>query len=214
MIIRIFYALLLMAHPLVNVDLERVIDGDTIQTDLGSVRILGINAPEKGDKCFQESSDFLESLLEDRVALERDFVNKDKYGRLLRYVHSPKSVSLEMVQQGYAKAYCLFPNYKYCEALEESQAYAMNVGVGCLWNHSPNMCFRIREVSKDGDWVKIKNHCSGSVPLLGVYIESDGRQREDFSGELCSGCEETKSIEVGRFVMLFDDGGLIDFQGA
>lgn len=212
MIVQIFYALLLIVSPMTEASVTGVIDGDTIDTSVGRVRILGINTPEKGEGCFLESTDFLKGLLEDEVVLERDFVNKDKYDRLLRHVHSPGHVSLEMVQRGYAKAYCLFPNYKYCGELEDAQAYAMNAGVGCLWNHSPNMCFRIREVNRDEDWVKIINYCREAVPLRGVYLESDGRQREYFSGDICEGCEETKSIEVGRFVMLFDDWGLIDFQ--
>jgi len=148
------------------------------------------------------------------VRLERDFVDRDKYNRSLRYVHTDVNVQLEMVRHGYAKAYFLFPNYRYREEVELAQAEAMNAGRGCLWQPSNNSCLRILDVDRDGDWVKVVNHCGGGVEMDGVYVESDGRQREYFSGVLCAGCEEFRSLEVGRFVMLSDRYGFIDFQAS
>jgi len=211
---RLIYALLLLLHPMVQVGVTKVVDGDTIDTTAGKVRILGINAPERGERCYGESREFLKSLLGNSVKLERDFVGKDKYGRLLRYVHTNVSIPLEMVRKGYAKAYCIFPNYKYRSELEEAQALAMNEGRGCLWKQSNNSCLRISEVSRDGEWVRIVNRCSRETSLEGVYVESDGRQKEQFHGELCPGCEDWKSLRIGRFVMLSDGQGFIDFRGA
>lgn len=211
---RLIYALLLLFHPLVQVGVTGVVDGDTIDTTAGRVRILGVNAPERGERCYGESKEFLKSLLGSSVKLERDFIGKDRYGRLLRYVHANVSIPLEMVRKGYAKAYCIFPNYRYRSELEEAQARAMNEGKGCLWKPSNNSCLRISEVSRDGEWVRIMNHCPWEASLEGVYVESDGRQREQFHGKLCPGCEDWKSLRMGRFVMLFDSFGFIDFRGA
>ena len=38
---------------------ERVIDGDTIVIEGESIRLLGINSPEKGEKYYLEAKEFL-----------------------------------------------------------------------------------------------------------------------------------------------------------
>lgn len=66
----------------------RVIDGDTFVLSSGErVRLIGINAPEKEEQCFEESKQALVLLLENRnILLQKDVSETDKYGRLLRYV--------------------------------------------------------------------------------------------------------------------------------
>ena len=68
-----------------------VIDGDTFKLKTGErVRLLSIDAPEKGECYYQESRQALKKLIEGRqVRLEKDVSEKDKYGRLLRYVILP-----------------------------------------------------------------------------------------------------------------------------
>jgi endonuclease YncB( thermonuclease family) len=66
-----------------------VIDGDTIDTDAGKVRLIGIDAPEQGswgyDQATAELTAFLATGPVTLVAVDgRDDV--DRYGRLLRYV--------------------------------------------------------------------------------------------------------------------------------
>ena len=69
-------------------------DGDTIELSNGEkVRYIGINTPETKDprkivECFgKESYEYNKKLVEGKeVALEKDVSDKDKYGRLLRYV--------------------------------------------------------------------------------------------------------------------------------
>jgi len=82
----------------------KVIDGDTIKLENGeTVRYLGMDAPEiyefdsktnkwdKTDKCYsQEAMLKNKQLVEGKVVrLEKDISEKDKYGRLLRYVWVP-----------------------------------------------------------------------------------------------------------------------------
>jgi len=61
--------------------ISSVIDGDTIQLSTGEeVRLIGINAPEIGEKCYQEAKDFLDDyILGKEVFLERDVEDKDQY---------------------------------------------------------------------------------------------------------------------------------------
>src|SRR3989338_8519092 len=65
-----------------------VIDGDTIVISGGErVRLLGIDTPEKGEFFYKEGKARLEELIENKnVTLEKEGDNKDKYGRLLRYI--------------------------------------------------------------------------------------------------------------------------------
>ena len=208
----LLHSILLLVYPMESVYITGVIDGDTIDTSLGRVRLLGINSPERGERCYIESRQAIENLTGGRISLERDLVNKDKYGRLLRHVQSAAWVNLEMVRSGMAKSYCITPNLAYCRQIEDAQAEAMNSGTGCLWSPSENKCIRISDVGSSE--VVVKNFCDSEASLEGLYVESGGRQREYFSGKLCSGCEDFRSLDVGRFAMLFDEWGFIDFRAS
>lgn len=78
---------------------SQVVDGNTIKVDLNgtieTIRLIGINTPETVDprkpvECFgKEASDKAKALLSNtNVSLEADPTQgeRDKYGRLLRYV--------------------------------------------------------------------------------------------------------------------------------
>jgi|21_taG_2_1085346.scaffolds.fasta_scaffold11918_7 micrococcal nuclease len=103
----------------------RVIDGDTFITNRGDrVRLIGVDAPELPSLRGIESKMYLNQLIHNKVViLERDEIsdNKDKYGRLLRYVYlDKKDVNLHMIKSRYAKPYLYFNfeklnQYKYYE---------------------------------------------------------------------------------------------------
>ena len=90
--------------------LDRVIDGDTIDVKLDDgeidrIRLIGIDTPERGESCFAEATDYLRKLLGNgRVRLIRDKSNRDRYGRLLRYVCSENGIFTEaaLVREGLA----------------------------------------------------------------------------------------------------------------
>ncbi|MBR9680262.1 MAG: thermonuclease family protein [Candidatus Altiarchaeota archaeon] len=211
--IKLLYLVLALVYPLVEADLNYVIDGDTIDTTLGRVRILNINTPEKGERCFSESKNYLKNLNLTTLRLERDFINKDKYKRFLRHVYGDNLVGLDLVNKGLAKSYCIFPNLKYCSEIQSAQKTAMDNQVGCLWSESlNNSCIIISDVNKRGNLVELSNICGFEAVLDGLSIESDGRKKEEFVGTLCPYCKKTKSLEIGKFVMLFDTSSLIDYQ--
>jgi endonuclease YncB( thermonuclease family)/spermidine synthase len=128
----------------------KVIDGDTIEVVLRGrrerVRLLGIDAPEKrtkerpGEPFAKEATDFARDLTLGReVALTTDpgHEDRDGYGRLLRYVGLPdgRSLNLEMVCQGYARAYTRFRFTRQKEFREcEKEARARGRG---LWSAPP-----------------------------------------------------------------------------
>jgi micrococcal nuclease len=106
----------------------RVIDGDTVDVRLDGqvvrMRLIGIDTPEVVDprqsvQCFgREASNKAHELLDGQtVALEADPSqdDKDRYGRLLRYVwlSDGRLFNQEMVAQGYAFEYTYDLPYKY-----------------------------------------------------------------------------------------------------
>lgn len=132
----------------------RDIDGDTIDVQLGSqkerVRFLGVDTPETHDprkpvQCFGLTAATHTKLLVEgkNVRLEPDpeDSDRDKYGRLLRYVYLPDGtlVNAELIKDGYGFAYTIFPITKLDQfrALE-ADARTNNRGLwaGCNVNSS------------------------------------------------------------------------------
>ena len=120
---------------------KRVIDGDTIELENGErVRYIGINTSETVDlrkdvQCFgKESASANRELVEGKlVRLEKDISDKDKYGRLLRYVYQgDKFINLELVKNGYAQAYTYPPDVKNSKLFVDAQKIARENKLG-LW---------------------------------------------------------------------------------
>lgn len=94
----------------------RVIDGDTIEVAVDGrvekVRYIGVNAPEHGQAGFHAAAEANRRLVDGKtVTLERDRTDRDKYGRLLRYVWvNEKFVNRELVRSGKAKVMAIAPN--------------------------------------------------------------------------------------------------------
>ena len=79
-----------------------VIDGDTISTSVGTVRIIGIDAPERGECGFEEASLAIGRLLSpgDTLTLDRSVGQneRDRHDRLLRHVTTAAGLDLGLVQ--------------------------------------------------------------------------------------------------------------------
>jgi micrococcal nuclease len=84
------------------VTLVSVVDGDTIDTSAGTVRILGIDTPERGQCGHDEASVAISGLLAPGDALTLTLPagenDHDDYGRLIRYVTTGSGVDLGMLQ--------------------------------------------------------------------------------------------------------------------
>lgn len=91
---------------------ERIKDGDTLLlTDGRTVRLLGIDTPEKGRCWAQEATNALATMVPpgSPITLTQDPTQDqlDKYGRTLAYVDSPTTgdAGENLLRQGAAKAY-------------------------------------------------------------------------------------------------------------
>ncbi|HSH31891.1 MAG TPA: thermonuclease family protein [Candidatus Saccharimonadales bacterium] len=134
-----------------------VVDGDTIEVELNGqtdiVRLIGLDTPETKDprkpvQCFgKAATDKARELMAGgSVRLEADSSDsdRDKYKRLLRYAYLPDGtlVNAEMIKQGYAFAYTIFPFEKLDEFRElERQARQQNLGLwaGCQVDESSDV---------------------------------------------------------------------------
>ena len=118
-------------------EVVRVIDGDTIVVRLSGteehIRYYGINTTEHGQPCFQEAADRNRELIGQSVLLLPDARNRDRYGRLLRYVFdaSGASVDARLVGEGYAHAWRQDGTYRGQLIALEDRVQAAKIG--CLW---------------------------------------------------------------------------------
>jgi endonuclease YncB( thermonuclease family) len=84
-----------------------VIDGDTLDVAGGErVRLVGIDTPERGECGYARASRALErQVLGRRVRLARSDEDRDRYGRLLRYVDvDGVDAGLTLIRRGLAVA--------------------------------------------------------------------------------------------------------------
>lgn len=133
-------------------EVVKVIDGDTIDVKsdglVSRVRLIGIDTPETVDprtvlQCFgKEASNKAAELLSGKnVLLEGDKSqgDKDRYGRLLRYVYleDGTSFNLLMISEGFAYEYTYSSPYRYQKEYKQAQLNAESAQKG-LW--SPFTC--------------------------------------------------------------------------
>ncbi len=138
---------------LVEAKVIRVIDGDTIEVQpisgngpSGSLRIIGVDTPEtkhprKPVMCYGAAATQKTQQLIDgvggRVFLEKDVSERDRYGRLLRYVWLPYPNGLLMlnealVREGYARVATFPPDVKYVDRFLVAEREARKGNKG-LW---------------------------------------------------------------------------------
>jgi micrococcal nuclease len=124
------------------------VDGDTIAVDMNGkvekIRMIGVDTPETHKpntpvQCYgPAAAAFTKNTIgNQRVRLVADSLNtdRDRYGRLLRYVYLPDGTDLnaKLVSEGYAFYYPYFPFTKSEEfAADQKAAMALHKG---LWGN-------------------------------------------------------------------------------
>ena len=112
-----------------------IVDGDTfVLNDGRTVRLLGMDTPERGEPLYGDARKRLEELsLGKEVMLTKDVRVADKYNRILRYVFVDEQfVNKILVEEGFAKILTIPPDIYYAEELREAQKKARNEKRG-LW---------------------------------------------------------------------------------
>lgn len=121
---------------------RRVIDGDTLETEERQrVRLVGVDAPEYrpwegiAEPYGKEAGLFLRRHLTGRpVRLVRDRSDRDRYGRLLRYVFTEdgEMVNARLVREGLAEVKAYPPDTTRQSELMQAQSEARSSRRG-LW---------------------------------------------------------------------------------
>jgi micrococcal nuclease len=124
----------------------RFVDGDTIIVDMNgadeTIRMIGVDTPETHRpetplQCYgPQAADYTKDLIgRSKVRLAADALNtnRDRYGRLLRYVYLPDGalVEAQLIKNGYGFAYTSFPFEKRDEFVSYETS-AKQAGLG-LW---------------------------------------------------------------------------------
>jgi len=146
----------------------KIIDGDTFLIEGGySVRILGIDADERGYPCYEAAKNDLEELiLNKEVKLVKGIEDKDKWCRYLRYVFlDDKNIGLELVRQGLAVARSSAQEIKYQKEIALAEKTAKENKIGCKWSsqglieEKERSEFRWEKLTKELTGLKIIEAC-------------------------------------------------------
>lgn len=196
-----------------------VIDGDTIVVELAGVRerlrIVGINAPERGECLADDAGRRLQELVAGReVELVPDRSDRDRFGRLLRYVEvDGADVGAELVRAGLALARRYPPDTARADEYDALQQGAEDAGVG-LW--APDACGAVTtdanvvisaiRFDADGDdnenlndeWVRITNQGASGADLTGwVLKDTSASHRYSFPRGFTLGGGESVTVRTG-----------------
>lgn len=197
-----------------------VTDGDTIRVALDGreerVRLIGIDAPERGECFADEATTALRDLVGgQQVVLVRDSSDRDDHGRLLRYVAvGQEQVNELLVRKGFALARRYPPDTARAEELAAAEERARAEAAG-LWG--PEGCAHTGDAevtltvhadapgddgqNSNGEWLDLRNEGAGELDLSGWTVrDGSATKRYTFAdgtlvpaGEalrLLSGCGE------------------------
>ncbi len=199
--------------------LIRAVDGDTIKTDLGAIRLLGINTPEKGKDFYQQALDFLKKFENKSIEILRDFEDLDKYDRKLRYVFCEDGLlNIEILEQGLGTSY-MIDGLKYEDKLIKAESYAKQNEIG-LWEKSKDKCavsncIELNELNAKEEYFILENNCDFNC--YDFYVKDDANHfftiKEIKSNEEIKTSSKTKvwNDDGDRFFMRASDGGLVLF---
>lgn len=121
----------------ISLKVVKIIDGDSIVLSDGSeVRYIGIDTPEiQLNDCYATEAAKANSdlVLGKEVTIIGDTSDKDKYGRLLRYIYvGDQFVNDYLVKNGFAKVMTVLPDTKFSNEFAVSENYARQNLLG-LW---------------------------------------------------------------------------------
>jgi micrococcal nuclease len=193
-----------------NITILRAVDGDTVDSSIGKIRLLGINTPEKKQPYYQEAKDFMENYENKTIAAEVH--EKDKYGRYLAYIFDSESgelVNKKQLELGYANLYYYGEDKYYAEMKKaDEDARAGGIGIwkksrdfGCIelinlqWNEGKERCVNAEQLV-------LNNKCEKT---LNVIIKDSANHIED------------ENLSYGLFVKNYscvwnDDGDAITIR--
>lgn len=159
-----------------KIDVDRIIDGDTIVLNSGEiVRLLNINSPERGSQGYEESKEFLSFLINNTIEIERE--GTDKYRRTLARIYTPGYLNLEIVESGFASKFLV--DKKEIKEFRRAEEEAINSEKG-IWNKSTLFGCFTTEVNSEAETILLKNNCE-TVNIQDWLIKDESRKQYIFS---------------------------------
>jgi endonuclease YncB( thermonuclease family) len=116
-----------------SINVSRVIDGDTLDSPVGRVRLFGVDTPERGQPCYSQATERLRRLAGSSVRVDPGPRETDPNGRLLFYVYTRhgESIDEKLIREGLARAWTRDGQHR--DLLVELERQARVAGSGCLW---------------------------------------------------------------------------------
>ena len=120
------------------VDVERIIDGETLDTSAGRIRLFGASLPDEGESCSSEATELSKSIVTSQVRLKYGPPLHDEFDTIQAYVFdfAGNSVDYQLISEGYAVANERGADQlkgQYQDELIALEANARNRAKGCLW---------------------------------------------------------------------------------
>jgi endonuclease YncB( thermonuclease family) len=204
-----------VVHTRIKVNITHVIDGDTIDSDIGRVRLLGINTPEKKQPYYQEAKDYLDDYESKQVEIEDG--GKDKYDRVLGYVfYNGELINKKQLENGLATLY-YYGEDRYYNELKKAEEYARNNNLG-LWGRSGNYgCISLVKLKYEEDGkrctnqeqIVLNNKCSS----MNIIIKDDANHIEKIKLNAGIYVQNFSCVwnDDGDSLYIRDDSGLLLF---
>jgi len=160
---------------------DRIIDGDTIESNHTSIRLLGINAPEKGELYSEEAKEFLGSeILNKTVVLKFNKEREDLYGRTLAYIFlDNQNINLKLVENGLANPYFPSGKDKYYNSFANAWKSCINKDLNLCKKSTDDCssCIKLNELNAKEDKIVLYNSCDFSCKITNWTIKDEGRKK-------------------------------------
>ncbi len=181
---------------------EKVIDGDTIICNNQTIRLLGINAPEKNEGYFFEAKNFLSSRIKNKkVYLKFSKQYYDKYHRILAYIFlNNTNINREIVKHGLANPYFPQGNDFFTESFFNAWVECIDENVN-LCKESKDRCSEciiLKEFSFSQQKVTLFNKCNFSCDLTGWILKEEGRKKFVFPNFTLKPFEDVSIVVSGN----------------
>ena len=147
----------------------RIIDGDTIETSIGTIRLKSINTPEKAQpkQHYEQAKNYLTLLQNQTITIEVHSI--DQYSRLLGYVYyQNKNINQIILENGLAHLYLYNQETdSYSKQLEKTETRARQNQLG-IWRPSPySTCLKLLNLKHtEPESIQIQNTCNIELNII------------------------------------------------